>query len=282
MKYNLQFFADGEEQPTTDELFERIGAEEPVPAEQGETVNEANDEQAAEPQSSVNAPADDVVDRNAIYAEARRTMESELKKRMDERDARFAERFAGLTNPETHQPIRTAQEYLDALDAQERMRTREELQNKGVDYSIIENLINNSPKLREADRLIKEMQAEKANTQIANDVAEISKLDPAIKTLNDVPPEVIDYTMKHNIPLIDSYKIVNFGNFSAQQAASIKQGVINQIAGKSHLAPVGSVAKNDNEVDIPADKLAQWQEWYPNVSEAELRKKYNRTLKTFS
>ena len=40
MKYNLQFFADGEEAPSTDELFDRIGAEEPVPAEQEETVNE--------------------------------------------------------------------------------------------------------------------------------------------------------------------------------------------------------------------------------------------------
>ena len=282
MKYNLQFFADGDDAPSTDELFDRIGAEDPEPAEQEETVNEVDDEQAAEPQSSENAPADDVVDKNAIYAQARRRAEAEVKKRQEEEFLRFRDRFKDLKNPETGADINTYADYFEALEAQERMKTKAELQSKGVDYSVIENLINNSPKLREADRLIREMQAEKANTQIANDVAEISKLDPAIKSLADVPQEVIDYTMQNKVPLVDAYKVKFFGNVSAQQAASIKQGVINQIAGKSHLAPVGSVAKNDNEVDIPADKLAQWQEWYPNVSEAELRKKYNRTLKTFS
>lgn len=278
MKYNLQFFADGEEQPTTDELFDRIGAEDPEPAEQEETVNEAETEQAEEPQGSENATSDDGIDKNAIYAAARRRAEADLKRRQAEEDARFAERFKGLTNPETHKPITTTAEYFEALDAQERMRTKAELESKGVDYSMIETLINNSPRLREADRLIREMQAEKANSQIANDVAELSKLNPAIKSLEDVPPEVVDYTIKHGISLVDSYKIANYGNVTAQQTAAIKQGVINQVSGKAHLSPVNGVVNNDNLVDIPADQMATWKTWYPDLSEAELRKKYNRVI----
>ena len=277
MKYNLQFFADGEEQPTTDELFDRIGAEDPEHAAQEETVNEV---EASEGDNSQGAqtPPQESIDMNAIYANARRRAEAEFRKRQADEDARIAERFKGLRNPETGAEIRTSADYFEALDAQERMKAKAELQSKGVDYSTIENLINNNPRLREADRLIREMQTEKVNSQIANDVAEIARLNPSIKSLEDVPAEVLNYTVAHNISLVDSYKILNYGNVTAQQASAIKQGVINQINSKSHLAPVNGVAKNDNEVDIPADQLATWRGWYPDLTEAELRKKYNRVI----
>ncbi len=274
MKYNLQFFADGEEQPTTDELFERIGAEDPEPAAQEETVNEVETEQAENTQGSETATSDAGIDRNAIFAEARRTFE----RKQAAINNRYAERFKGLVNPETNMPITSADEYLDALDAQERMRAKAELQSKGVDISTIENLINNSPKLREADRLIREIQNEKVTNQIISDVAELSRLNPTIKSLEDVPADVMNYTIHHNISLVDSYKILNYGNVAAQQASAIKQGVINQINSKAHLAPVNGVADNSNEVDIPADQLSTWKSWYPDLTEAELRKKYNRVI----
>lgn len=282
MKYNLQFFADGEEQPTTDELFERIGAEDPEPAEQEGTVNEVESEQAESTQGSEKATSDDGIDKNAIYADARRWAEAEVRRRIDSENARIAERFKDFKNPETGAAILTSADYWEALDAQERMKARAEIESQGVDLSKIDALIENSPKLREANRLIREIHAREADMQIANDIAEISKIDPSIKSIADIPQEVYDYTMQNKVPLLDAYKVVNFANISAQQTAAIKQGVINQIAGKSHLTPVGGVAKNDDEVEIPAASLAQWREFYPDASDAELRKKYNRTLKTFS
>lgn len=281
MKYNLQFFADGEEALTTDELFERIGAEDPAPAEQEETVNEAETEQADNTQGSENATSDDGIDKNAIYAQARRWADTEIKKRQEAEDARFRERCKGLKNPETGKEILTAADYWEAIDAQERIKTKAELESKGVDYSIVENLINNSPRLRQADQLIRDMQQKEVARQIESDIAELNRLDPSITSVETVPQDVFDYSVAKRIPLTDAYKILNFENASAKQAAAIKQGVINQIAGKSHLAPVNGVAKADNLVDIPESALPQWREFYPELSDAELRKKYNRTLNTF-
>lgn len=265
MKYNLQFFADGDPEGVGEQVSES--------AEQTETVNDST-EQAENTQGSEEATSDASVDRNAIFAEARRTFE----RKQAAINSRYAEKFKGLVNPETQQSINSAEEYLEALEAQERMRAKAELQSKGVDLSTIENLINNSPRLRQADQLIREMQSEKVTRQIETDLAELNKLDPSITGLESVPQEVINYTVAHNVPLTDAYKIVNFENASAKQAAAIKQGVINQIAGKQHLSPVNGMVQNDNMVDIPKENLASWRRLYPNLSDAELKKKYNNGL----
>ena len=268
MHYNLQFFAD--ENVDLNSTGEQVSE----PAEQTEIVNEVETEQAENTQGSGDATSDAGVDRNAIFAEARRTFE----RKQAAIDSKYAEKFKGLVNPETHAPITSADEYLEALEAQERMREKAELESKGVDLATIENLINNSPSVRQANQLIREMQQEKVSRQIESDIAELSKLDPSITSVNTVPQEVIDYTIKYNVPLTDAYKIVNYENASAKQAAAIKQGVINQIAGKAHLAPVNGMVQTDESVDIPKENLNAWRRLYPGLSDAELKKKYNNGL----
>ena len=114
MKYDLQFFADD-----IDTDVDSTGAEEPEYADQVETVNEEVNETSEESTPGADSPSTENtdIDRNAIYANARRRAEAEVRKRQAEEDARFAERFKGLTNPETHQPITTTAEYFEALDA---------------------------------------------------------------------------------------------------------------------------------------------------------------------
>ena len=271
MKYNLQFFAD--EEVST-------GVEATEPANQSETVNPSDNtteetvEQTPDGAQTSPQPTEEPVDRNAIFAEARRTFE----RKQNEVNARYAERFKGLVNPETNKPITTPDEYLEALDAQERMEQRRKLEEQGVDINMLNKLIESSPRLKQAEQMLAEFKHQQTEQLIMADVAELNKLDPTITSLDTVPREVVEFGTQNNLTLVNAYKILNFGKVSTQQAQAIQQKTINQIAGKSHLAPTNGVTANDGLVDIPTNELATWQAAFPNLSSAELKKKYNRSL----
>lgn len=268
MKYNLQFFAE-----------DGTGVEVSAPAEQMETVNndvttEGTEGTTAEgAQTSPEEPAS--FDKNAFAAQIRRSTEADFQKK---RDAEFARRFGNYTNPETGAKILTEADYFEALDAQERMKAKAELESKGIDYSMIEQIVNNSPKIREAEEVLQRMRQQEVNQKIQNDLAELNKLDPSITTLETVPPEVLNAANQKRINLVDAYMITNFGKVSAQQTSAIQQRTINQIAGKAHLAPVGGVVADDGLADIPEGQRSDWEAAFPNLSYAELKKKYNRSL----
>lgn len=233
--------------------------------------------ESAEPQESqdsTKAPEPQQVDVNAIAAAARRKSEAELKAV----DAEFERRFGHLTNPKTGQPIRSQRDYLEALDAQEELRAKEQLKQQGVDPKVLDNLINNNPQIRQAQAVMAQQQQMLTINQINNDVAELSKMDPAIVSLESVPPDVLQMSMNRNMSLVDAYKIVNFGKVSSTQQAAIQQQAINQAKGKSHLNPVNGVATPDDGVEIPQANLAMWKEMFPDKTAAELKKLYNKTL----
>lgn len=276
MKYNLQFFAD--EDLST-------GVEATEPATQSETVNEgenvagpADDSQGAQTPSVEEQDAET----NAMFANIRRKAEekaqAKFQKQMDDVDALFAGAFGDYVNPVTKQPIRTAKDYIEAIKAKEQMEREETLRAQGVDMNLVNELIENSPQMQELKQIRDEFNRQRTIQAIDADVAELSKLDPNIKDINSVPNEVIAHAKANHYTLTLAYKDLYFGKVSEQQAASIQQRTINQIAGKAHLAPVNGVAQNDGLVDIPAEQYATWKAGFPNLSEAELRKKYNRSL----
>lgn len=274
MKYNLQFFADEEIS---------IGAEETDLAAQLETVNEDAGNEVAEvtesqgeaqtPPTENNGP-----DMNAIYANARRKAEAEYKKKQELRDAEYARRFGQYVNPETGQPIRSEADYLEAWDAQERVNAKRELETAGVNPQMIERLVENSPRMREAERMLADYQRQQVEQLINNDVAELNKLDSNIKSLETVPPEVMQHAQAMGISLVLAYKDLNFGKVTQQKESAIRQTTINQLSGKAHLAPANGVVAADNLVDIPANEYDTWHRGFPNLSALELKKKYNNFL----
>ena len=271
MKYNLQFFADED----------TAGAQMTEPAEPSETVNEgenvtenADDSQGAQTPSVEEQDAET----NAMFANIRRKAEEKARRQMDEVDALFAGAFGDYVNPATNQHIRTARDYIEAIKAKEQMEREEKLKAQGVDMNLVNDLIENSPQMQELKQIRDEFNRQRTIQAIDADVAELSKLDPNIKDINSVPNEVLEHAKKNHYTLTLAYKDLYFGKVSEQQAASIQQRTINQIAGKAHLAPVNGVAQNDGLVDIPAEQYATWKAGFPNLSEAELRKKYNRSL----
>jgi len=278
---NLQFFADGDESVST-------GAEVSTFAESVETVgNDAEVTENVGAETSVETIGTDTetethkrdFDRDSIYADARRKAEAEAKKRQADIDAEYVRRFGNYKNPITGEPIRSQADYLRALDAQEQARMESKLRESGVDANILQQFIDNNPAVRQAKEYLAEQQKNEAMRQIEADVAELSKIDPSITSFESVPREVVEMAQNRRMTLTESYKLLNYGKVTKASAEAMRQSAVNQIKGKEHLAPMNGVANNNTEVEIPSDVRAIWETAFPKLSYAEIRTRYNKSLK---
>ena len=240
-------------------------------------VEESTDESADSTQTE-----EKPIDVNAIAAAARRKAEADAKSIRANIDAEYVRRFGHLTNPKTGAPIRSEADYFAALDAQNEMRTENELKSKGLDPKLIENAVANSPIIRQAQEVIAQNERQATLSKINSDVAELTKLDSSITSLDNVPPDVIQLSLNSNgnIDLVQAYKIINYGKVSNSQQAAITQNAINQAKGKSHLTPISNGSASDDGLrDIPKAELSKWKAFFPDATAKELKEKYNRATK---
>ena len=273
--YNLQFFAD--EDGASEGVNETETAEQSV--DEGE-VTETEDtgvetEEAAEPQTQS-------AETNAAFANMRRQLQA-ANQRLADTDAMFARQFGQYKNPETGQPIRSAKDYSEAMLAQERIQAREQMQQNGIDPNVIDNLIANSPAVRQAQAATAELNSYRAQQRLEADYKEILALDPSLNgvedILNDPSMPVMAEKVRQGMSLVDAYKIVNFDRVFASKENAVKQQTINQVKGKNHLNTGASINVNDGEEDIPASMVEHFKEMFPEKSMKELKKLYNTTMK---
>lgn len=251
------------------------------------TVDNANEveESAADDGSATTeeAPTENEVDMNSIYAKARRRAEEEAEKkyqsRIAELDNAFATQFGTYTNPKTGEKITSAMAYLDAVKAQQMAQMEEQLKSNGVDPKLIEDMINNNPKIKQAEEVLEKEKQRALNQQIENDIKELHALDESINTLADVPVEVLEIVRNKNVSLTDAYKLLNYGKWSKAKADAERQSAINQLKGKDHMKPVNGVATDDNMVEIPMAQRSLWETAFPDKTWAERTALYNKQLK---
>ena len=280
-RYNLQFFGeDGEgTSETTTEVAEQSTSEGEGTVEEGTSEGETgSNEEPTEPQVQSE-------DANRAFANMRRAKEA-AERRAADIDRMYAQQFGNLRNPETGQPIRGAQDYFDALAAQERMQAREQLKQNNVDPSLIDKMIANSPVIRQAQAATAELNNIKSQQLIEEDVKEVMRIDPTLSSREDFfkDPSVIEavnYIQGHpGMRLSEAYKIVNFDRLSTQNTAAAKQAVVNQVKGQAHLSNAPGVTTSDNLEDIPASMLEDFKDMFPGRSMKDLKALYNKTLQS--
>ena len=284
---NLQFFADGED----------LGENETETADQSEVATEeqTTDTEPSEPTGNEPTPQDDTPptpaqspEDNTKFATARRQAEREFTERQKSVDLEYQRRFSGYVNPLTNQPIRSQKDYLDALDAQEVVKQRQELQEKGIDPDMLSQIVSkqveNNPVVRQAQEVMQQTINNQSNQMISEDIKEIMRIDPSVKSMEDVAKspnisQILSLTTEKNISFSDAFKLVNMDSLISNKAVSAKQSAINNIKGTQHLNATNNIsANNDSSVDIPSSELVNWQDAYPDLSMTDLRKKYNQTL----
>lgn len=223
-----------------------------------------------------------------MWAAARRRAEADAQKRAD---AEVARRCAGKTNPLTGKPITTQKEYWEAIDAQNQMRRDAAFKQavKGLspqDAAALEQVLKHDPEKQRMQRQIDEMKAvqdrDLAMQALNADVAEIGKLDPNIKSIDDVLklPNVnamID-KVRRGYSLVDAYRLLNYDSSMKASQNAGKQAARNEVRGKTHLAAHGGGSNGNGGKTIPASMLPSLKEQFPGKSIEELTKLYNDVM----
>jgi hypothetical protein len=273
-------------------MEEQIGVNESEPAEQTEVasepeVNTEGNESEAEgnPEATTEQPevTEEPEDRNAAFAKVRREAEAKANRRMSALDAEVAERFKGLSNPITGQPIRTAREYFDALDAQEKLATEKTLADKGLDPKLIENAVNNSPAIKAANLVLQEQRLKDVQTYLEKQVEEIGKIDPDIHSAQDIEkseryPEIYRYVNENHLSVVDAYKLAYADKLVANKTAAVKQQAINNAKSQQHLVATEGNTKGSDLKEVPSSVIEKWRMFFPDKTDAQIRELYNNSL----
>lgn len=269
---NLQFFAEGEGE----------GETAPEAAEPVEETAES-EEPTGDTQEESTEPQFDTEKQNAAFAQMRRRME-QAERRAAEVDAMYARQFEGYTNPETGAPIRSARDYAEAMAAQERMQARQKLQENNIDPRLIDNMIANSPVVRQAEEATAELNNIRAQQMVDEDFRKVLALDSSLTSKEDILKDpsfgsVLEYVGAHpGIRFDEAYKLVNFDRLSSSKTAAAKQAVVNQVKGQSHLSNGQAITNADSLEDIPPNMLEMYKEAFPEKNMKELKALYNKTI----
>lgn len=306
LKLNLQMFAEGdvndigaetgaEEQSLGSyEQFEQLYNNQAEGGSEGEgdTVNNDSDDSLGGDDDSAGGGNEKNMQEqqpwknqyNAQQAAQRRRQE-EAQRVQRERDAVFAQIYHGQINPYTNKPIQSEKDYQQYVQ----QYTQDQLQQAGVDQSVVQQAVNADPRVQQAAAIIQQQQAmaaqqaQQAQTQQFHAALQaIQQLDPTVKGFEDIinNPHFaeIEQRWQKGYSLEDAYYLANRIELSQKKQAAAKQQVINQATGKKHLKPTGNNGAGE-EVQVPADVMAMYREMNPKATEAEIRKNYAKFMK---
>ena len=239
------------------------GVNESVPAEQTEV--------ASEPE--VNAEG------NESEMEGNETPEITEQPEAEPEDRRFK----GLSNPITGQPITSAREYFDALDAQEKLATQKKLADNGIDPELIDKAVNNSPAVKAAALVLQEQRLKEVQTYLEKQVEEVGRLDPDIKSAKDIEsseryPEILRYVNENHLSIVDAYKLTYADKLNERRLAAVKQQAINNAKSQQHLKSTDGTATSNDLAEIPQSQMAEWRRFFQGKTDAQIRELYNATL----
>ena len=155
-------------------------------------------------------------------------------------------------------------------------------ENKELTKEQLLALMQSTESGREMLRSSAEAQTEKLGVYRQQQLALISKLDPSIKTFEDLQqmPEYEafeGYVRNNGLSWQDAFRLAAGSRIAQRGAAAARQQTLNNIGGKSHMTQDG--ARGGEGVDIPRDVEAMYREMDPSLTHEQCVKKYNDYLK---
>lgn len=242
---------------------EEAEADYPTGEEEGTEQNDAGTENTQEK------------DRNAVYADARRRAEAKLqrerqafeseKKRAIEDGINAEIAQMGLIDPATQQPIKDVaglRAYREALAAR---RMEQAAGAKGMTADELKELVELHPDVAAAKaereenaRQAAANQRAAAEAHVKEQIAEIGKLNPAIKSFSDFRAldrfDAIYAKIKRGYSVVDAYRTEYSDALTDARVREAEQRVRNGTAGKSHMQRMDS--RGDGGVEVPNDEVS--------------------------
>lgn len=226
---------------------------------------------------------------NRRNAAARRRAEQERRyadmQAEADRRVRDAERNAviaatgGKTNPYTGKLIESVEE-LNAFNAAFAAdNSRQKLQQAGIDPKDLEAIINQHPAVRQAQAADAANRQQMRQRLIEKDIADIGKIDPSIKRLEDLmdSPAGADtekLVKQRGLSYLEAYKLVTFDRVSNARVAAQEKANAEKAGGKSHLD--STAQKTPDVVSVPSETMQMYRN--AGFTEKEAREKYAQYL----
>lgn len=235
---------------------------------------------------------------DAIYAKARATMEKERDAAIAaaKEEARLEAQRAlqveadkviasmQIENPRTGKPINSKAEYDQYLADREMDKVDDELEMSGLSKETIQTIIKNTPEVRAAAEASQEFKAaadraklEKAKLVAEAEIQEISKYDPAIKSIDDLR-KMADYdkfrslVVNNRLSYLDAFRLLRYEQLTTgREAGAAKQAALNA-ASKAHLQRSDGAGEGaDSEVTVTDADLSRYRQFFPEMSAKEIR-----------
>ncbi len=247
-------------------------------------VETTQEEPAQEPAAEEPAREPEIPD--SVWAAARKRSEREAQARIDRQ---IAQRFGQYKNPATGKNIATLDDYFAAMDAQAEQSRQEAINRMTANQSreqqeALRQILANDPEKRRLNARVQELEQkqvnEQAETAFNRDFAELQKLEPALKTVNDLEKmngfdKIVQLVQEKGLDMVTAYKAVNYGRATQASQAAGKQAAINAARGKTHLAAHGGTNAPGKEKTMSESMLAKAHEYFDGKSDEELMKLYN-------
>ena len=155
-------------------------------------------------------------------------------------------------------------------------------ENKELTKEQLVALMQSTESGREMLRTSAEAQTEKLGVYRQQQLALISKLDPSIKTFDDLQqmPEYEafeGYVRDNGLSWQDAFRLAAGNRIAQMGAAAARQQTLNNIGGKTHMTQDG--ARGGEGTDVPKDVEAMYREMDPSLTHEQCVKKFHDYLK---
>ena len=215
-------------------------------------------------------------------------VQAERQKWQQESDAEFEGFFkrANLKNNFTGEAI-TNMEQFRAWEEQHRQEAmRRGLESGKLTPEILNGLIDQHPVVQKASELVRRSEEETTRAQalateakVKAQLEEIAKLDPAIKTVEDLlkAPNAKEFydLVKQGNTLVNAFRLANFDRLTTQAATAARQQAVINTRGKDHLQATGN-SRGSGAASVPRDEMAMYRLFNPGASEAQIQAHFNK------
>lgn len=219
-------------------------------------------------------------ERDAAVLKAREESAAETKKQIEETLG-----MLGLVNPYTKQPIRTVDDLTAYRTAQQQESKARVMKAAGMTEEQYQQFVADLPEVKAAreqqtaaNDAAKKVMANEAKAKLDAQMAEITAIDPDIKTVDDLKKmEGYDrfYALvKKGNSLTDAYKLVNMDKIMAGNTAATRQAAINAANSKNHLDR--TTTRGAGAVTVPKDVAEMYRALNPGITEAEIQADYSK------
>lgn len=224
-------------------------------------------------------------ERESYKAQLRQELEAENAKKMDSIIASM-----GRVNPFTKKPINTMAELEEYNRENDKRKKAERLSKLGISQEDFDELVENHPTVKAAKEAAAALQQQKAelvraqqDEELRAEMAEISKIDPNIKSPTDLMnhpmyAEVKRLVQENDHSIAEAFRIATEPARAKEQNDRVRQSAAMAASGKSHLSSTQAAGGTAPQITVPEAVMKGYRLSNPKITPEEARKKYARYL----